>query len=348
MQQSATLAAGLLTPALSSNVFAANENATFKTRGVVVSVDDLQTLNWAKLARDSGLTTIGTHIYPQQVTEFIGTKKGEHFLEQCDTYKINVEHELHSMEDLLPRSLFAKNPEIFRMDEQGTRMKEYNCCPSSPVALSIIAENAVKYAEKLTPTTFRFFYWIDDLKPMCKCNSCRNLNDADQALLIENAMIKELRKKYPSASLAHLAYGNTMIPPVNIKPEKGIFLEFAPVFRQWDKTLSDNDGKYVWDDNTILSHTTTVNRLHENLKIFPSDTAQVLEYWLDVSLQNKYTKPAKKVIWYPDIFKKDIDIYKKAGVKHITTFAVYIDGEYKKKYRDLSFVKEYANILKKA
>ena len=346
LKQVTPFAGALFIPGLASGLLQTDGKGGLTTRGVVVSVDDLKTLNWPKLAKQAGLTTIGTHVNPTQVAAFIATAQGQTFLEDCRKYNIQVEHELHAMQELLPRSYFDKNPEMYRMNEHGVRVNDYNCCPHSEQALAIIAENAVRYAEKLTPTTMRFFYWIDDLKPMCKCKLCRELNDADQALLIENAIIKALKQKYPPASLAHLAYGNTMTPPALVKPEKGIFLEFAPVFRQWDKPLSDGQAGYHTTKGIMPTHAKTLEWLYENLKVFPAETAQVLEYWLDVSLQSSYKKPARKVLWYPDICKKDIDIYRNAGIKNITTFAVYVDGAYQKQYNDLDFINEYGKILK--
>lgn len=342
-------AAALIMPELATSLVDwLSDKKDLTTKGVVLTVEDLETLDWPLLAHKAGLTTIGTHIFPEQVAKFITTDKGQQFLSDCKKYNIQVEHELHSMRDLLPRSYFDTNPEMFRMNEKGVRVKDYNCCPHSEQALIIIAENALRYADILTPTTMRFFYWIDDAVPMCKCNLCKDFNDADQALLIENAIIRALRQKYPAASLAHLAYVNTMIPPAKVKPEEGIFLEFAPIYRQWDKPLSDGKAGIVaakQDDGSLLTHAQTMELLHENLNVFPAATAQVLEYWLDVSLQSQWKKPAKKISWYPEVCKKDVAIYKKAGIKHITTFAVYVDGNYKKQYGNLDFINEYGKIL---
>ncbi|WP_343702106.1 DUF4838 domain-containing protein [Chitinophaga sp.] len=350
LNRTAPAMGALLLPSLISRAMAgpaAYEG--LKTRGVVLATEDLETLNWPLLARDAGLTTIGTHITPSQVSAFIQSPKGQQFLADCKKYNIEVEHELHSMHDLLPRDLFAKNPEMFRMNEQGTRVPDYNCCVSSTPALNVIAENAVKYAAVLTPTTGRYFYWIDDAVPMCKCPQCKGYSDTDQALIIENAMLRALRKKDPRATLAHLAYVNTMPPPKNVKPEEGIFLEFAPIYRQWNRPLSDAAAGVdapKQGHGGRLTHGETMQLLHDNLAVFPVATAQVLEYWLDVSLQSKWKKPARQVDWHPAVCSADVKTYADAGIRHITTFAVYIDGQYKETYKDLAFVKEYGKILK--
>lgn len=350
LRQTAPLAGAFLLPSVAGELFQAGKKS-LQTRGVVLAVDDLETLDWPRLARDAGLTTIGTHIFPSQVATFIATEKGKQFLADCKKYKIEVEHELHSMRDLLPRDLFEKYPEMFRMNKDGVRVKDYNCCPHSAQALEIISENALKYAKLLTPTTMRFFYWIDDAVPMCHCNQCKNFSDSDQALLIENAIIRTLRGTYPSASLAHLAYVNTLQAPTKVKPAEGIFLEFAPIYRQWDRPLTNGEAGKVapkQGNGGFVTHSETVELLHANLAVFPVATAQVLEYWLDVSLQSKWKKPATRIDWHPDVCSQDVSVYRKAGINHITTFAVYVDGAYKNAYGDLNFIKEYGKILRKS
>ena len=349
LKQSVPAAGALVVPGL---LLQATEPFANKliTRGVVLITDDLETLDWPLMARESKLTTIGTHISPEQVKKFVGTERGQTFLSDCKRYKINVEHELHAMHDLLPRKLFDKNPEMFRMNKDGVRVADYNCCTNSTQALEIISENAVRYAEVLTPTTMRFFYWIDDAVPMCYCDHCRNLSDSDQALIIENAMIRALRKVYPNASLAHLAYVNTLKPPTQVKPEEGIFLEFAPIYRRWDKPITDREAGIKspkQGQGGFFSHGETIDLLYANLEVFPPGTAQVLEYWLDVSLQSKWKKPAQKISWHPDVCKQDVEFYNKCGIRHITTFAAYIDGTYKNTYKDTRFVNEYGSILRK-
>lgn len=336
-----------LAPGNLTNLYS-DKRKTLKTRGVVLTVDELSSLDWPRLAHDAGLTTIGTHVTPSQVSAFIKSDKGQKFLEDCKKYNLNVEHELHAMSDLLPRSLFANNPTMFRMNLDGVRTADFNCCANSPAALDIIAENAVKYAEVLTSTTGRYFYWIDDGAPMCSCEKCHDLSPSEQALLIENAVIKAIRKTTANASVAHLAYITTMKPPVKVEPEDGIFLEFAPIYRSWSKPLSDKTALpeiNIPSNGEQITHAKTIDLLKHNLQVFPANTAQVLEYWLDVSLQSHWQKPAVKLAWNPDVCRSDVQTYVDMGINHITSFAVYIDDAYKNKYGDISFIKEYGRIL---
>jgi len=316
-------AAGLLPALLQVSRTAYAAASPFKTRGVVLTVEDLETLDWPRRAAEAGLTTIGTHITPSQVARFVESEKGQAFLDECRALGLEVEHELHAMSDLLPRDLFDKAPEMFRMDERGNRVKNANCCVHSQDALDVIGENIERYAGLLKPTTGRYFYWIDDAMPMCRCPKCRVYSDADQALLLENEMLRLLRRLDERASLAHLAYANTLEPPTQVKPEPGIFLEFAPIHRTWERPLRDRaaHGK--------VAHGRYLDALDANLAVFDKDSAQALEYWLDVSLFSKWKRDRKvKLPWRKEVVLADLKTYFDRGIRHITTFAVYIDGDY--------------------
>jgi hypothetical protein len=319
----------------------------FATRGVVLTTADLETVDWPKKAKDAGLTTIATHITPSQVVAFIQSPKGQDFLRECKEFGLEVEHELHAMNDLLPRELFKEDPSMFRMNKEGKRVADFNLCVHSEKALETVCENAVRFAKILKPTTGRYFFWIDDGRPMCHCSQCIQYSDSEQALILENRMLKALRAIDPRATLAHLAYLNTMTPPAKVKPEPGVFLEFAPIQRSWDNPLRNGNVKSERLDNVPpITHGRILELLDENLKVFGRENAQVLEYWLDVSLFSNWQKPAKKLPWNKEVFLNDIDVYAQRGIKNITTFAVYIDDEYLKNYQDVSFVNEYGAGLK--
>lgn len=316
----------------------------FSTRGVILDVNDLSTVEWPRMAKEAGITTVSTHITPKQVAEFVESARGKQFLDECKHYGIEVEHELHAMGDLLPRELFDQDSSMFRMDEHGKRVREYNLCVHSDKALDIVAENAVKYAKILTSTTGRYFYWIDDGVPMCKCPKCKEYSDSDLGLILENRVIKDLREKVdPKASLAHLAYHNTLEAPTKVKPHEGIFLEFAPFHRNLTKSMKDTAA---FRPEFNITHGEYLKYLDDNLKVFPVETAQVLDYWLDVSLFSNWKKPAVKLPWNQQMFLDDIEVYANRGIKNITTFAVYVDSAYVKNYPDLSFLKEYGEGLK--
>jgi hypothetical protein len=311
-----------------ANVSAAGGSKPFfMTRGVVLVPSDIETWDWPQHAKRAGLSTIATHPFPRQVEKFVKTDAGQRFLDDCRRLGIQVEHELHAMADLLPRSLFKKDPSMFRMDDKGRRVRDYNLCVHSKAAVETVCENLTRYARLLTPTTGRHFYWIDDGKPMCRCPKCRGLSDSDQALLLENQMLDALRTVDARASLAHLAYHNTLMPPTKIKPKPGIFLEWAPISRGFDKSIGERDARRG-------HHGKLMDSLLANLEVFGAKDAQVLDYWLDASLFYRAQKPRKlvKIPWDRGVFRQDLDVYGGLGVRHVTTFAVKVDGQYVKRF----------------
>ena len=310
------------------------DRAAFKTRGVVLVPEDLTLEDWPERAQRAGLTTVALHHQnsPKAVANLIQSDQGQQFLEACRRLRLEVEYELHAMKELLPRDLFAKDPSLFRMNEKGERRPDANLCVHSRRALEIVGERATALEKVLRPTTSRYFFWGDDGQPWCRCPKCRELSDSDQALLLENHLYKVLREQDDKALLAHLAYSRTLTPPKQVKPEKGVFLEYAPISRRYDIPYSQQTDR------------TQVNGLHAldaNLKVFHYETAQILEYWLDVSRFSEWKKPAVKLPWNKEVFIEDLDTYYSRGIRHVTTFAVWIDTDYLKRYGEATFIAEY-------
>lgn len=317
----------------------------YQMKGVILETEDITSVEWVKMAAENGINTIGTHKMPGSKTsceamiEFMQSEEGKAFLAECEKYGIDVEHQLHVMKELLPRNLFDEDPSMFRMNEEGERVADYNCCAHSEKGLDIIAKNAVEIAKLLPPTNHRYYFWLDDGKPVCHCPQCKEFSPSEQALIIENRIIGALREFDPQAQLAHLAYHNTVQAPRKVKPAEGLFLEFAPYFRSWEHPLTELDI-----ERRGMTHGENLTCLKENLEVFDVETAVVLEYWLDVSLFSRWKKPAVELPWRKDVFLSDIDTFAKMGVKNITTFAVMMDSEYFSKY-SVEPVKEYGKGL---
>jgi hypothetical protein len=334
---------GLLTGALAQPLLADAPEPWLRTRGVVLRTPDLGSIDWPDRAKRAGLTTIGTHVTPREVAAFAGTEQGQKVLESCRKLGLQVEHELHAMSDLLPRDLFAKNPAMFRMNEAGDRTADWNLCVHSPQALSVCCERAVHYSQLLRPTTGRYFYWIDDSRPMCHCPKCRELADSEQALLLENALLGALRSIDDRATLAHLAYKTTLAPPRKIRPQQGIFLEFAPIQRDHGKPLS---RRAVGSGPN--NHGQLLDLLDANLEVFPRETAQALDYWLNALLFARFNrKNITKLAWQNEVLADDLAAYVKRGIRHVTCFASGLDAVYVNKYGEPP-LREYGDLLMRA
>lgn len=316
----------------------------WQMRGLVLSTKELSEVDWPAMADRFGINTIGTHITPSEVTAFLATPEGARFQRDCRRYGICVEHQLHAMGELLPRELFAQDSTLFRMDTCGRRTPDYNCCVHSGKALDIIAGNAAALARTLRPDNHRYYLWLDDNAPVCQCPLCRAYSPSEQALIVENRMLRAIREVDPQAKVAHLAYSFFMDPPRKVPPEEGIFLEFAPIYRSWDAPLTEED--VLCPRGYPVTNGDNLRWLEQNLEVFPAEDAVVLEYWLDVSLFSRWKRPAVQLPWRSDVCRSDLATYARYGIRNVTSFAVYMDADYFERFPSTEPVEEYGSLLR--
>jgi hypothetical protein len=333
---------GTTTLALTALATAATDTAPkpppFLTRGIVLYPFDLTLTDWPARAQRAGLTTIALHAARRLdvLLDFIRSDAGQKFLADCARRGVAVEYELHAMGDLLSREYFAQEPAMFRQNLDGRRVADANCCPSSSEALDIIARKAVEFARVLKPTTHRYFYWPDDGRDWCHCARCRGFSASEQALLVGNHILRALRQADPRARVSHLAYGPTIEPPRQVRPEPGTFLEFAPIRRSHEQSYAGQSDPDQPD---------RIELLDANLAVFEAAEAQVLEYWLDVSRFSDWKRPARKLPWRPEVCRADVAAYRRRDIRHITSFACFIDADYVRRHGELNFLDEYGHIL---
>ncbi len=321
-----------------------NLGKLYHNKGILLFPADVDEVpEWPEIAAKSGLNTIGIHPggghlegIIKNTEKWINSSEGQHFLENCKRYGIEVEYEIHAIKELLPRELFNQYPTMFRMDETGLRQQKDNFCVHSRQALELLAKNVVEFAKIATPTTGRYYFWIDDGMQLCHPNVGDIYSDSEQALILENYLLRELKAFDSRATIAHLAYHNTLVPPKKITPDEGVFLEFAPISRSYDisfrKQKEDESKKY---SSGWLA-------LKENLKIFPANSAQILEYWTDVSLFSNWKRPFNELPWEKinNVLKDDVLFYKEFDIPNFTSFGNGHDGYYKKNF-GLDHIQDY-------
>lgn len=313
-------------------------------RGVVVYPSDIISTGSLKLVEfmhEAGLNLLGIHTNTlsedlSDLRSFIESKEGQLLFRECEKASISIEFESHALHELLPRELIDIHPEYFRLDTDGIRKNDYNMCFSSEEAYKEIEKNIGETTKWLKPSTHRYFFWTDDVEhSFCHCDSCKKYSESEQALLFENRLLTMLRKTDTLATLAHLAYGSTYTAPVNVKPLNGIFLEYAPINREYANPLSDEHKR----------------NLERNLQVFPEETAHILEYWLDASMFSKWNrKNLVEVPWNQKSCDRDIKFYTGLGISSITSFGTWmLNREYMQKYGEENtrrIIKEYGLTLK--
>ncbi len=136
-------------------------------------------------------------------------------------------------------------------------------------------------------------------------------------MIYENKLLAISRKIDPQATLAHLAYKETLAAPEKIKPVEGIFLEYAPIARNYSAPLQ-------------CGH---LDMLKANLELFPEETAHVLEYWIDVSIFSDWKRDnLKKVPWLKSHCMRDVKQYTDLGIRSITSFGAWVNASYLQQY----------------
>lgn len=311
----------------------------FLTRGLVTGWNEVarpEVIDYIGIAGKNGINTFSIYGADRSSAAW------KDFFHKARSKGIDFEFEEHMMYFLLPRDLFPAHPEYFRMDRNGIRTDDANGCPSSKAALEVVKAQAKELARRYEPTNDRYYFWMDDGGGICHCPKCRFLTASDQALIFENAVIEAVKEINPNAEVAHLCYHETLDPPVHVTPRKDIFLEFAPFFRNWEHSLLDSSAK----GRTGITHAEYLAKLKANLKVFPAETAQILEYWMDESLFSGWDKDnLVEVPWNPEVFKKDLDVYAGLGIRHIMCYCAYVGPEYVGRFGPPSFLEEYGRIL---
>jgi hypothetical protein len=183
----------------------------------------------------------------------------------------------------------------------------------------VVTARAVELAERLPPSTERYYYWPDDGGAWCHCDRCRGLTASDQQVVVMNAIVTALRAARPEARLACLAYLDCLAPPTGAAPEPGLFLEYAPIRRCYRHALSDG--------GCALNREHAAN-LAALVAAFGAEGAQVLEYWLDASMFSGWRRPARQIPFQPALLAADLAMYAGLGIRSVTTFGVYLDAYY--------------------
>jgi hypothetical protein len=214
-----------------------------------------------------------------------------------------IEHGGHGLNALLPRRLFRKLPQAFRMVNKR-RSPDHNFCPSSAEGLAIIRQNAAAHFRS-RPEVDVFHLWADDIPGggWCQCEQCRCFTPAEQLLLATNAVAEVLSQVNPHPQISFLAYHDTEELPKKVKPQPNVCLLWAPRMRCYAHP-ADSTGCTLNNPRYGTAFTRMV-KVWQNLGGAP---ARVFEYYLDAILFKSVLPPL------PRVMQKDYHFYQQAGV----------------------------------
>ena len=285
---------------------------------------------WIDKLADAGVGVLGIHprggpIAAETLADLLEQMKSAEYrslIDYAHSRGLTVEYEFHSLGYLLKRELFAEHPEYFRMNAEGERTADYNLCVSNPDALELLSKNAAEVANALYGSTRDFYFWLDDGHGLhCHCPSCKRLSASDQQLTVLNGMLREIRKSIPDARMAYLAYMDSIVPPAEVKPDEGIFLEYAPFEKYTAK--GDDAPELIARESAMLIPL---------MKAFDHQPAKVLEYWYDNSMFSAWKKPPKEFKLDGETMRVDIAEYRKMGFDFVATFACFLGKDYEELY----------------
>lgn len=233
---------------------------------------------------------------------------------------ITIEYEMHVLSYLMPRSLFAEHPTWFRQNEAGKRTADFNICAGSREGLDYLGMRAAELARRLSAENHLYYFWLDDVANYsCHCAHCRDLSPSDQQMIIVNAIQRGIRTVDPQACVAYLAYVDTLHTPTQIRPDDGVFLEYAPFRRRLDRPI---------DDVSCPENVSERAGLERLLDFFGRKNAKVLDYWTDNSLLSGWKYPPKPFSLRADVMRRDVEFYHRLGFESITAFGCYLGRDY--------------------
>ena len=117
-----------------------------------------------------------------------------------------------------------------------------------------------------------------------------------------------------------------------MEPAEGIYLEYAPMDRDFDRPLSDAESEKNRDQTSVLPAL---------LSCFGKTDAMACEYWLDNSMYSRWTKPPKYFEWNRDVTVQDLEFYDRWGFAAATTFACYLGPDYEETHGSFPEIGEY-------
>lgn len=314
-----------------------------KERGIIIHAQDCGDYFAGRLEQ-TNLNVLGVHpeggiaahVSMEKCIRMLETEEWRHFHSRMEKAGIAVEFEMHALSWILEREKFDTHKEWFRMNEAGERTPEFNCCASNPDVLDYIRERSAELANIFRPDTNKYYFWIDDVATAaCRCEKCRELSASDQALILYNAIAEGLAAANPSAKLSYLAYFATLPVPTKVQKRDNVFLEFAPLARDFDVSLFDE---------TREKNYSQVKTLPALLDFFGKEDAKVLEYWMDNSLFSGWKRPPKEFHLNPATCAADVEKYKKLGFNSVTSFGCFLGEDYRDLYGDAD-LGEYDRIL---
>lgn len=296
----------------------------FTWRSVILTPADLSYAGWIPLLVDAGCNSLLLHAAGacdiDRLIAWMHSLAGQEITERCRQAGLLLETQLHTSSWFLPRELFYRQPEYFRMNTAGERSPDANFCFMNDAAWVIAAGRVIELQRLLPAETGRYLWFTDDVASApCLCPKCVEFSPSDQALYYANRLACLLRSHIPGAMVSYLAYQDTLECPTLIQPEAGVFCEFAPIWRCYEHAIDDPD---------CAENHTHLEKLARLLEWFQPAPLHITKYWLDASRFSGWKRPASRLPVPTDMMRRDIAAYRRMGAASIASYAVMCDADY--------------------
>ncbi|HZV35577.1 MAG TPA: DUF4838 domain-containing protein [Verrucomicrobiae bacterium] len=140
---------------------------------------------------------------------------------------------VHSMDNLIPRELYARHPEYFPLIN-GRRVDGYvQRCLSNPDVLKLAIMNVRRWIKE-HPDANIISVSQNDTANWCQCDKCKALDDAEGSpsaslLRFVNAIAADIEADYPQVRIDTLAYQYTRKPPKTIRPRANVIVRLCSI-----------------------------------------------------------------------------------------------------------------------
>ncbi len=140
---------------------------------------------------------------------------------------------VHTMDALVPQSLFKDHPEYFPLIE-GKRTTGYvQRCLSNPAVLEV-AYQGLLHDIAANPTATIFSVSQNDTANWCTCDKCRAIEEKYKShsglyVWFVNQLAERIEKEHPKLLIDTIAYQFTEAAPVGITPRANVRIRLCPI-----------------------------------------------------------------------------------------------------------------------
>lgn len=216
---------------------------------------------------------------------------------------------VHSFDELIPRSLFLRRPDMFPLIN-GKRTEGYvQRCLSNPDVLKLAIAGLREWIREHPRATI-YSVSQNDTYNFCECERCKAIADryggqSGLYLWFVNQVAQSIEKEHPDKLIDTLAYQFTEAPPKGIVPRPNVRVRLCPIFICAAHPLEQCASP---KDKAFLDHLNGWGKLTDQLYI-----------WHYATNFQHFLLP------FPDFreLSADMRLYKKSGVK-----GVFVEGAY--------------------